>query len=158
MRNLTLFIFIIFLIRCSEHSEKLFAPVNSATSGIHFANKITIGDSLTLTGFEYIYNGGGVAVGDINNDGLQDLYFTGNMVSSKLYVNKGNFQFEDITERAKVGTKTWANGVVMVDINQDGFKDSRPFLSVQKHEYEIQKKINDADMQACYYNDMHHPC
>ena len=111
------------LFKCSDHSEKLFVAASSAITGIHFSNKITIGDSLTLNGFEYIYNGGGVAVGDINNDGLQDIYFTGNMVSSRLYLNKGNLKFEDITEKAKVGTSTWANGVVMVDINQDGFKD-----------------------------------
>src|SRR5258706_11080232 len=109
--------------QCSNRSEKLFMAVGPERTGIHFSNKITIGDSLTLTGFEYIYNGGGVAVGDINNDGLQDIYFTGNMVSSKLYLNKGNLKFEDITEKAKVGTSTWANGVAMVDINLDGFKD-----------------------------------
>lgn len=122
-RSLVFLLLGLLVSRCSDHSEKLFMPVSSATTGIHFSNKITIGDSLTLTGFEYIYNGGGVAVGDINNDGLQDIYFTGNMVSSKLYLNKGHWQFEDITEKAKVGTKTWANGVVMADVNQDGFKD-----------------------------------
>src|SRR5258708_39309257 len=106
------------LFECSSNSEKLFVTASSADTGIHFSNTITIGDSLTLTGFEYIYNGGGVAVGDINNDGLQDIYFTGNMVSSRLYLNKGNLKFEDITEKAKVGTSNWANGVVMVDINQ----------------------------------------
>src|SRR6267378_4413863 len=111
------------LFQCSNHSDKLFTSASSEITGIHFSNTITIGDSLTLNGFEYIYNGGGVAVGDINNDGLEDIYFTGNMVSSRLYLNKGNLKFEDITEEAKVGTSTWANGVSMVDINQDGFKD-----------------------------------
>ena len=111
------------LIQCSNRSEKLFVSAGSEITGIHFSNTITIGDSLTLNGFEYIYNGGGVAVGDINNDGLGDIYFTGNMVSSRLYLNKGNLKFEDITEKAKVGTSTWVNGVTMVDINQDGFKD-----------------------------------
>src|SRR6267143_2367810 len=116
------------LFQCSNRSEKLFMPASSEVTGIHFSNKITIGDSLTLNGFEYIYNGGGVAVGDINNDGLQDIYFTGNMVSSRLYLNKGNLTFEDITDKAGVGTTRWANGVVMVDINQDGFRDI--FVSV----------------------------
>ena len=113
----------ILFFQCSNRTEKLFLAADSTETGIHFSNKITIGDSLTLNGYEYIYNGGGVAVGDINNDGLQDIYFTGNMVSSRLYLNKGNLKFEDITESAKVGTSTWANGVTMVDINQDGFKD-----------------------------------
>ena len=113
----------ILFFRCSDRPEKLFLAADSTETGIHFSNKIAIGDSLTLNGYEYIYNGGGVAVGDINNDGLQDIYFTGNMVSSRLYLNKGNLKFEDITEPAKVGTSTWANGVTMVDINQDGFKD-----------------------------------
>ncbi len=113
----------IIFFRCSDRSEKLFIAADSTRTGIHFSNNISIGDSLTLNGYEYIYNGGGVAIGDINNDGLQDIYFTGNMVSSRLYLNKGNLNFEDITETAKVATTTWANGVSMVDINQDGFKD-----------------------------------
>ncbi len=127
------------LFQCAGPSEKLFVPANSTVTGIHFSNTITIGDSLTLTGFEYIYNGGGVAVGDINNDGLQDIYFTGNMVSSRLYLNKGNLKFEDITEKAKVGTSNWANGVVMVDINQDGFKDI--YVSVGGTRYTQERRI-----------------
>jgi len=113
----------ILFFRCSERPEKLFIAADSTRTGIHFSNNISIGDSLTLNGYEYIYNGGGVAVGDINNDGLQDIYFTGNMVSSRLYLNKGNLNFEDITEKAKVSTTTWTNGVTMVDINQDGYTD-----------------------------------
>ena len=105
----------ILFFRCSDRTEKLFIAADSTATGIHFSNEITIGDSLTLNGYEYIYNGGGVAVGDINNDGLQDIYFTGNMVSSRLYLNKGDLHFEDITETAKVTTTTWANGVSMVD-------------------------------------------
>lgn len=111
------------LIQCTDSSEKLFNSVSSAATGITFSNTITAGDSLSVLDSEYLYNGGGVAIGDINNDGLQDIYFTGNMVSSRLYLNKGNLKFEDITEKANAGTTTWANGASMVDINQDGFKD-----------------------------------
>ena len=96
---------------------------SSGVSGIGFSNVITSSDSTSVLDSEYLYNGGGVAVGDINNDGLLDLYFTGNMVSSQLYLNKGNLKFEDVTEKAKVGTTTWANGASMVDINQDGHTD-----------------------------------
>jgi len=116
------------LFQCSDRTGKLFVSTGSAKTGIHFSNTIAINDSLKLSDYEYLFNGGGVAVGDINNDGLQDIYFTGNMVSSRLYLNKGNLTFEDITDKAGVGTTRWANGVVMVDINQDGFKDI--FVSV----------------------------
>ncbi len=113
----------ILLWQCTNRSEELFQTLDADETGIHFSNTILSSDSLTVLDFEYMYNGGGVAVGDINNDGLQDIYFTGNMTSSKLYLNKGNWKFEDITGKANVGTTAWANGVVMVDINADGFKD-----------------------------------
>ncbi len=126
------------LICCKPDDEPLFKTVNPADSGIQFSNTITYGDSLSVIDFEYMYNGGGVAVGDINNDGLQDIFFTGNMNSCKLYLNKGSlpdgqggWKFEDITERANVTTSTWASGVSMVDINQDGFKDI--YISVGGH-------------------------
>ena len=93
------------------------------STGVTFSNNLITSDTLTVLDFENIYNGGGVAIGDINNDGLQDIYFTANMVSSRLYLNKGNFHFEDVTEKAGVSTSIWANGVTLVDINQDGFKD-----------------------------------
>lgn len=107
----------------TNRPELLFRTLPAAQTGIYFTNTITTADSLTVLDFEYLYNGGGVAVGDINNDGLPDLYFTGNQTSSKLYLNQGNWQFKDITEKAGVGTRTWANGAVMVDVNQDGYKD-----------------------------------
>jgi enediyne biosynthesis protein E4 len=116
---------IVFIYSCEnkENEPQLFEVVPSKHSNIKFSNFIYTDDSLNALNFDYIYNGGGVAVGDINNDGLMDLYFTGNMVSSKLYLNKGNFIFEDITEKANVGTSLWATGVSMVDINADGFLD-----------------------------------
>ena len=130
---------LLWLTECKRAPEKLFSLVDPGHSGIHFSNDITIADSLVLPGYEYIYNGGGVAVGDINNDGLQDLYFTGNLVSSKLYLNKTNptnsrgLVFEDVTGQAGVGTHTWANGVAMVDINQDGYKDI--YVCVGGHQF-----------------------
>ncbi|HEX8037996.1 MAG TPA: VCBS repeat-containing protein, partial [Chryseosolibacter sp.] len=111
------------MFRCADKPEKLFQALPSEKTGITFSNTFTYSDTLSVLDFEYMYNGGGVAVGDINNDGLQDIYFTGNMVSSRLYLNKGNLRFEDVTEKAGVGTSKWANGVSMVDINQDGFRD-----------------------------------
>lgn len=104
-----------------EHT--LFQRLPAYATGIDFANELAYSDTLTGLDFVYMYNGGGVAVGDVNNDALQDLYFSGNMVSSRLYLNRGNWQFEDITAPAGVGTDVWANGVVMVDVNQDGLKD-----------------------------------
>ena len=108
---------------CHFANRPVFSLVTSAESHVTFTNKITETDSLNVLNFEYIYNGGGVGIGDVNNDGLQDIFFTGNMVSSKLYLNKGNLTFQDITIPAKVSTKTWCTGVSMVDINQDGWLD-----------------------------------
>ena len=107
-----------------DHNEPaLFTLLSPRHTGVSFANAITTDDSVNVQNDVYVYNGAGVAVGDIDNDGLPDLFFSGNMVSSRLYLNKGNMTFEDITESAGVGTKTWAGGVAMVDINDDGYLD-----------------------------------
>ena len=101
----------------------LFKRLSPSHTGVTFANTITTNDSVNVQTDVYVYNGAGVAVGDIDNDGLPDLFFTGNMVSSRLYVNKGNMRFEDITEPAGVTTNRWATGATMVDINDDGYLD-----------------------------------
>ncbi|HVH66801.1 MAG TPA: VCBS repeat-containing protein [Gemmatimonadales bacterium] len=101
----------------------MFKLLSSAQTGITFANTITTTDSVNVQTDPYVYNGAGVAVGDIDNDGLPDIFFTGNMVSSRLYLNKGNMRFQDITESARVTTHTWATGATMVDINNDGYLD-----------------------------------
>lgn len=93
-------------------------------TGITFNNLIEEKYETFFDKYAYIYSGGGVAVGDINNDGLQDVYFTGNEVRDKLYINKGNFEFEDITEQAiSSGQEGWHNGVTIIDINADGLND-----------------------------------
>jgi hypothetical protein len=102
----------------------LFTLLRPEETGIAFTNKVYEDDDNHPFGYTYFYNGGGVAIGDINNDGLPDLFFTGNMVPNKLYLNKGDFVFEDITDRAALGeTGGWSNGVTMVDINLDGYLD-----------------------------------
>lgn len=107
---------------CSDKST-VFQLLPADQTGIDFANRITTTDSINALYFEYIYNGGGIAAGDVNNDGLLDLYFTGNQVSSKLYVNKGDLQFEDITLPSGVNTERWCTGVAMADVNDDGRLD-----------------------------------
>ncbi|WP_299676849.1 VCBS repeat-containing protein [uncultured Dokdonia sp.] len=107
-------------------TQNLFELVSSEESGITFSNtlKENVGSIENLFDFDYFYNGAGVGVADINNDGLQDLFFTGNQVGNKLYLNKGNLQFEDISEQAGINTgKQWANGVTFADVNNDGWLD-----------------------------------
>lgn len=108
---------------CKKPSAK-FVKLNADQTQITFENIIYESDSVNIFDFENIYNGGGVGVGDFNNDGLQDLYFTGNMVPNKLYLNKGNFKFTDITAISKTdGNGLWSRGVAIVDINNDGRMD-----------------------------------
>lgn len=118
-----LLLLVLSLDACQFGEKPVFSLVNSSKSQLNFANTITETDSFNVLNFEYIYNGGGVGIGDVNNDGLQDIFFTGNMVSSRLYLNKGDLTFEDITIPANVGTTAWCTGVSMVDINQDGRLD-----------------------------------
>lgn len=109
---------------CSGPSEKkLFIIRSGNETRINFENTITINDTLNALTFEYIYNGSGIGVGDFNNDGLQDLYFGGNQVSGRLYLNDGKLKFRDVTDQAGVGTDKWITGVSVVDINQDGLQD-----------------------------------
>src|SRR6266576_2622722 len=107
-----------------EHGRPpLFQLLTPGRTGVTFANTITTSDSLNAQTDPYVYNGAGVAIGDIDNDGLPDIFLTGNMVSSRLYLNKGGMRFEDITAHAGVATHRWATGATMVDINNDGHVD-----------------------------------
>ena len=116
---------VLLLFSCAENQEngKLFTQLSAKQTGVNFANDLPLDDDLHILNYIYYFNGGGVAAGDLNNDGLDDLFFTGNQVSSKLYLNKGDFKFDDITLTAGVETNSWASGVTMVDINADGWLD-----------------------------------
>jgi hypothetical protein len=105
-------------------NETLFTLTNPEETGIDFTNKVINQKEMNIFKYRNFYNGGGVAIGDINNDGLPDVYLTANMGENKLYLNKGDFKFEDISKSSGVtGSKPWSTGVVMVDINQDGLLD-----------------------------------
>ena len=107
-----------------QNNQSLFQQVKSSHSGIHFKNEIIENDTLNPIDITNIYNGGGVGVGDFNNDGLQDIYFTGNTVENKLYLNKGDFKFQDVTKESGVtGEGRWSRGVAVIDINNDGWLD-----------------------------------
>lgn len=108
---------------CSKEG-KLFKNPSPSDTGITFANTITETDDLNILDYLYFYNGGGVAIGDINNDELPDIFFTGNQIKNELYLNKGNLKFENISQKAGVGgNSSWNTGAVMGDVNGDGFLD-----------------------------------
>ena len=121
-----LFFVLIFtgLINChSFTNEKMFKSLSKEQTGINFKNKLNFNDSLSVLDFEYMFNGAGVALLDVNKDGLTDVLFTGNNVSAALYLNKGNMRFEDITAKAGLKTEGWCYGASVADINQDGYPD-----------------------------------
>ena len=110
---------------CKQPADTLFASLPSAVTKIDFENKLEKKHAFSILYYLYYYNGGGVSAGDINNDGLPDIYFTANSRgNNRLYLNKGNFQFEDITATAKVGgSSDWCTGTTMADVNGDGWLD-----------------------------------
>ncbi|MCG2461662.1 VCBS repeat-containing protein [Flavobacteriaceae bacterium F89] len=110
---------------CDRHNPNapLFELLDSAYTHVDFENTLSTTDSINILDFEYMFNGGGVGIGDINNDGLQDIYFSGNQVTGRLYLNRDDFKFKDVTESSGVMTTGWSNGVSMTDVNQDGLID-----------------------------------
>lgn len=124
LKRVALYICLIILLSSCQSKDHLFKTIASGHSGITFSNTITANDSSNILTYEYIYNGAGVAVADFNNDGLPDLYFVGNEVSNRLYLNQGDFNFRDVTKESKTGGfNQWYSGVSVVDINADGLPD-----------------------------------
>lgn len=132
MKVLALILIISTFVHCKRNVQnvsqvekaKVFELLDAENTGINFKNTLEYDNEFNVYRYRNFYNGGGVAIGDINNDSLPDIYFVANQKKNRLYLNKGNFTFEDVTESAKVGgTKPWSTGVSMVDINADGFLD-----------------------------------
>jgi len=112
------------LLGCEKSNDQLFNKLDKDKTNISFINEITETKKLNVMQYEYIYNGGGVGIGDFNGDTLPDIYFTGNMVPNKLYLNQGDFKFNDVTSEAGVaGKDAWASGVSIADVNGDGLLD-----------------------------------
>ncbi|NHE59145.1 VCBS repeat-containing protein [Cyclobacterium plantarum] len=126
LSRFSLFLFLLLIgFSCKrENPNALFSELSSGTTGVEFKNLVRESDEFNVLTYGYFYQGGGLAIGDINNDSLPDIYFTGNMMASKLYLNKGNFRFEDITEKAGVAAAgLWNTGTTMADVNGDGLLD-----------------------------------
>ena len=122
-KTFALFCLVLIFVSCSRDGE-LFHNPSSTETGITFKNELTPREDLNILDYLYFYNGGGVAIGDINGDELPDIYLSGNQIKNKLYLNKGNLQFEDITEQAGVaGNSSWNTGAIMGDVNGDGLLD-----------------------------------
>lgn len=153
------FLSVFFLLSCQEkpHKEahvelkdtpiKIFKKLDSDSTGIKFSNNLVENDTLNYFTYPYIYMGGGISSGDINNDGLIDLFFTGNMVENKLYLNKGNLQFEDISSKAGItGDTRWFTGTTMADINNDGLLDIYCMVGGQSGPKDNLLFINNGDL------------
>ena len=131
--KIVFFLLILLHFSCKKTSDSthqvqgnpVFKILESAETGINFSNDLTMSPDMNLFKYMYFFNGSGVGLGDFNNDGWVDIYFSGNQVADKLYLNKGALKFEDITEKAGIVHKAqnWSNGVAVVDINQDGLLD-----------------------------------
>ena len=129
------FVLLVLFASCNKRTKSLFENLPVSETNVDFANTLQPNDSLGILNYIYYYNGGGVAIGDINNDGLPDIYFTANSRGhNKLYLNKGNFKFEDITQKSGVaGISDWCTGVTMADVNGDGLLDIYVCAVANKH-------------------------
>ncbi|PLK44069.1 VCBS repeat-containing protein [Emticicia sp. TH156] len=130
-QTLLFLLLLLFISGCKKKTARLFDKLAVTETGVDFVNSLKPNDTLNAFNFTNFYNGGGVGIGDFNNDGLMDVFLTGNQVSSELYLNKGNLKFEKITKQAGLSTNRWCNGVSIIDINNDGWDDI--YLSVAYH-------------------------
>ncbi len=127
----------------TNKTERIFTKLSASETGINFENRLTENDTLNYFTYPYIYMGGGVSAGDLNNDGLTDLFFTGNMVDNRLYLNQGDLKFEDITETSGLrGDKRWYTGTTMADVNGDGLLDIYCLVAGQSGNKQNQLFIN----------------
>lgn len=123
-RPLLILVSSIFVLTSCSSEDTLFQRLSPKQTKVTFSNRITEREDFNILTFEYIYNGGGIALADFNKDGLQDLFFAGNMVGNQMYLNQGEWQFRDVTDAAGVeGPDRWSSGVSVVDINNDGWPD-----------------------------------
>ncbi|GAB4001084.1 VCBS repeat-containing protein [Spirosoma daeguense] len=124
MKFIVSFLLLLVCLGCQKH-KVLFEKTDATTTGISFTNQLKETEQENVLAFEYFYNGAGVAAGDLNNDGRVDLYFAGNQVDNKLYINKGDFRFDEVTEKAGVSGRAngWKTGVTLADVNADGWLD-----------------------------------
>jgi hypothetical protein len=167
-KNYILLVILYSCFNCAKHNNEppfeddkntFFTSIPESHSKIDFENNVEESLDFNFLNYTYIYNGGGVAVGDINNDGLEDIYFVSNQETNKLYLNQGNFVFEDITITAKVqDDKGWSTGVTMVDINNDGWLDiyvcksgSLTNLAYRQNKLFINQKDNTFKEEAAKY-------
>src|SRR5688572_10085608 len=121
--GISIVVFLLLLSGCQDEKQ-LFQKLEFESSGVVFENTLNPTEDFIIIDYLYFYNGGGVAVGDINGDELPDLFFSGNQVKNRLYLNKENLKFEDITDQAGVaGNNSWDTGSIMGDINGDGLLD-----------------------------------
>ncbi|MGA0558034.1 VCBS repeat-containing protein [Larkinella sp. VNQ87] len=122
-----------FVSSCQFRDKALFSLLPASETGITFSNRMNESDTLNILNVDYFYNGGGAAIGDFNNDGLQDVFFTGNLIENRLYLNQGSFKFMDMTaQTGVVGGGKWCSGVALIDINNDGLLDIYVTASIRK--------------------------
>ena len=137
MKKLLPFFLLIALVSCEDRT--MFELLDSEHTGITFMNSVNESDSMNVINFEYIYNGAGVGIVDLNNDGWQDIIFTGNMVAPRIYLNEGKFKFRDISASFEgLDDGSWYSGVSHVDINMDGWQDI--YLTCTAHDDSTRRK------------------